>query len=290
MPTPGEQNLPTLLSTMEPTLDPKTYVFITTTQPLHTLPLSTLQPTLLAHEAEGITIVTTADLATSHGLEGVFPCKRISLTVHSSLEAVGLIAAITDRLKGQGISTNVVSGYYHDHVYVPVERAEDAMRVLGELIEEMRGEISCLVGALRDLGLKNDILLSNCCESDPIFHAIGSLDWAWNFQAHSEPGGAGLFLSNLVAVRKDSSSCLMTAVSFLKELIKNWPGSLHRKVNLRYSSPMIHIHRSSRKTSNTNNRRHDRHRETHPLTGPTTTGAEIRMILFYLPRPETPER
>lgn len=139
MPTLGEQNLPTLLSTMEPTLDPKTYVFITTTQPLHTLPLSTLQPTLLAHEVEGTTIVTTADLAAAHGLEGVFPCRRISLTVHSSLEAVGLIAAITDRLKGQGISTNVVSGYYHDHVYVPVERAENAMRVLGELIEEARG-------------------------------------------------------------------------------------------------------------------------------------------------------
>lgn len=135
---PGEQNLSTLLATMEPTLDPKTYVFITTTQVLHSLPLATLQPTLIAHEAEGTTIVTTADLATSHGLEGVFPCKRISLTVHSSLEAVGLIAAITNRLKDDRISTNVVSGYYHDHIYVPVERAEDAMHVLEEMIEEAR--------------------------------------------------------------------------------------------------------------------------------------------------------
>jgi hypothetical protein len=134
----GEQNLPTLLATMEPTLDPKTYVFITTTQALHTLPLSTLKPTLIVQETEGTTIVTTEDLAVSHGLAGVFPCKRISLTVHSSLEAVGLIAAITDRLKDQQISTNVVSGYYHDHVYVPAERAEDAMRVLVELIDEAR--------------------------------------------------------------------------------------------------------------------------------------------------------
>lgn len=134
----GEQNLPTLLATMKPTLDPKTYVFITTTQALHSLPLATLQPTLIVQETEGTTIVVTEDLAVSHGLAGVFPCKRISLTVHSSLEAVGLIAAITDRLKDQKISTNVVSGYYHDHVYVPVERAEDAMGVLGELIEESR--------------------------------------------------------------------------------------------------------------------------------------------------------
>ncbi|KAJ5495825.1 hypothetical protein N7539_000941 [Penicillium diatomitis] len=138
MPPTGEQNLSTLLATMQPTLDPKTYVFITTTQALHTLPLATLQPVLLAHEVEGTTIVTTQDLAASHGFEGVFPCKRISLTIHSSLEAVGLIAAITDRLKDRRISTNVVSGYFHDHVYVPRERADDAMVVLDGLIGEAR--------------------------------------------------------------------------------------------------------------------------------------------------------
>ncbi|KAF3388383.1 hypothetical protein F1880_003735 [Penicillium rolfsii] len=134
----GEQNLSTLLATMEPTLDPKSYVFATTTQALHSLPLATLQPTLIVQEAEGTTIVTTEDLAASHGLAGIFLCKRISLTVHSSLEAVGLIAAITDRLKDHQISTNVVSGYYHDHIYVPAERAEDAMRVLGDLVAEAK--------------------------------------------------------------------------------------------------------------------------------------------------------
>ncbi|KAJ5168715.1 uncharacterized protein N7482_004309 [Penicillium canariense] len=133
---PGEQNLSVLLATMEPTLDPAVYVFITTTKALHSLPLATLQPALIVQEEEGTTIVTTEDLAASHGLDGVFPCKKISLTVHSSLEAIGLIAAITNRLKDHQISTNVVSGYYHDHIYVPAERAEDAMQVLARLIAD----------------------------------------------------------------------------------------------------------------------------------------------------------
>jgi hypothetical protein len=64
------------------------------------------------------------------------PARKITLTIHSSLEAVGLIAAITDRLKDHGVSTNVVSGYFHDHVYVPVARAGDAMRILGEMADE----------------------------------------------------------------------------------------------------------------------------------------------------------
>lgn len=84
--------------------------------------------------------MTTEMLAKSHGFnEPTFPCKKISLTIHSSLEALDLIAAITNRLKDHGISTNVVSGYFHDHIYVPIARAEDAMRVLEEVAAEARG-------------------------------------------------------------------------------------------------------------------------------------------------------
>ncbi|KAJ5612531.1 hypothetical protein N7510_005725 [Penicillium lagena] len=132
-PPSGEENLSVLLATMQPTLDPTTYVFLNTRQPLTSLPLATLEPQLIVQEAEGITIVTTEALATSHGFkEQTYPCKKISLAIHSSLEAVGLIATITSRLKDHGISTNVVSGYFHDHIYVPVDRAQDAMQVLGE--------------------------------------------------------------------------------------------------------------------------------------------------------------
>ena len=125
------KNISILLATMQPSLDPTIYVFLTTKSPLYSLPLSTLQPQLIVQEEEGTTFVTTESLATSHGFnEPTFPCKKISLTIHSSLEAVGLIAAITNRLKDHSISTNVVSGFFHDHIYVPAGRAGDAMLVL----------------------------------------------------------------------------------------------------------------------------------------------------------------
>jgi hypothetical protein len=49
------------------------------------------------------------------------------LTVHSSLEAVGFLAAITARLAETGISVNVVSAFYHDHLFVPHDRADEAL-------------------------------------------------------------------------------------------------------------------------------------------------------------------
>jgi hypothetical protein len=56
----------------------------------------------------------------------------ITLTVHSSLEAVGLTAAVSAKLTEHNISANVIAAYYHDHILVQSERAEDAMKALGE--------------------------------------------------------------------------------------------------------------------------------------------------------------
>jgi hypothetical protein len=55
------------------------------------------------------------------------------LEVHSALEAVGLTAAISNVLKDAGISCNVVAGYTHDHLFVPVDRAQDALAALRTL-------------------------------------------------------------------------------------------------------------------------------------------------------------
>ncbi|KNG80993.1 hypothetical protein ANOM_010447 [Aspergillus nomiae NRRL 13137] len=134
----GETNIPTLLSTMDPILDPDTYVFLTTTTPLHSLPLTTLQPQMVFQESEGLTLITTKAIAEAHNYDHyTFPCRKISLKVHSSLEAVGLIATISTKLAAHGISTNVVSGFFHDHVFVPEGREGDAM---GVLLGMMNGE------------------------------------------------------------------------------------------------------------------------------------------------------
>ena len=57
----------------------------------------------------------------------------VTLRVHSSLAAVGLTAAVATALTGVGISCNVVAGYFHDHLFVPVDRGQEAVEVLSSL-------------------------------------------------------------------------------------------------------------------------------------------------------------
>jgi hypothetical protein len=61
------------------------------------------------------------------------PCAWITLTVHSSLEAVGLTSAVSKSLTEANISCNIVAAFYHDHIFVPVKDAERAMNALQNL-------------------------------------------------------------------------------------------------------------------------------------------------------------
>ncbi len=62
--------------------------------------------------------------------EGAF--KQITLTVHSSLDAVGLTAAVSTKLASKGISANVIAAFYHDHIFIPSEKAHQALDALDE--------------------------------------------------------------------------------------------------------------------------------------------------------------
>ena len=57
--------------------------------------------------------------ALAAGITGVFPCHMITVMVHSALDAVGFLATITTRLAAAGIGVNLVSAFFHDHLFVP---------------------------------------------------------------------------------------------------------------------------------------------------------------------------
>jgi uncharacterized protein len=84
-------------------------------------------------EDEGLTLIAPmADLQAA-GLDAQGPMARITLTIHSALEAVGLTAAVSAALAQEGISANMVAGFYHDHIFLPAADADRAMAVLKAL-------------------------------------------------------------------------------------------------------------------------------------------------------------
>lgn len=110
---------------MRPVLDPEEYAFAL----VERVPVG-VAPFAIVREAEGVTVVLPWAEAARQGLADavVSRCRRITLTVHSSLEAVGLTAAVSSALAARGISCNVIAGSYHDHLFVPAGRADDAWR------------------------------------------------------------------------------------------------------------------------------------------------------------------
>ena len=125
----AETDLAALIRNLRPKTLPATYVFCSLADTnygalSHTIPLACFA------EPQGLSLVITKESADLEGLayQGTFRC--ISLQVHSSLEAIGLTAAVTSELATHGISANVIAGYYHDHVFVPSRHADLALRLL----------------------------------------------------------------------------------------------------------------------------------------------------------------
>ncbi|WP_282059851.1 ACT domain-containing protein [Roseobacter litoralis] len=128
----GETDLKTLMQTMTARLDASVYVFATLVS--DTIPAD-ITPRMMFEENEGTTYILKQSDAKRHNLPHEFPCKMITLDVHSSLEAVGFIAQISAALAEEGMGVNPVSGFYHDHLFVPLGKEADAMRILAQLSE-----------------------------------------------------------------------------------------------------------------------------------------------------------
>ncbi len=127
----GETDLTQLLKTMKPGLRQGEYVFCTlpnaTTCPPH------LDPMGYFKEDEGLTLMLLKPQADTAGLSYTAVFALITLTVHSSLEAVGFMAAIATHLASHGISVNPVSAFYHDYLFVSAKDAERAIALLQSL-------------------------------------------------------------------------------------------------------------------------------------------------------------
>ena len=123
-------DLDLLIQSMNPFLNPGTFAFVSVSDQ-NELRNAEIIASIL--EDEGVSAVIREADAEALGLPVLFRAAWITLTVNSDLEAVGLTAAFAGALAKAGISCNVVAGAWHDHLFVPIEQAEMAMKILKAL-------------------------------------------------------------------------------------------------------------------------------------------------------------
>ena len=117
---------------MEPVLDERDFVFCSFPT-LDWDQMRELNPIGIFHEKEGVTFILDTKNAVDKKIDYLSVYRLITLNVHSSLDAVGLTAAFSAKLAEKNISANVVAAYYHDHILVPEEKAEQALEAILEL-------------------------------------------------------------------------------------------------------------------------------------------------------------
>jgi uncharacterized protein len=126
------QDLDRLLAGLRPELAAEPYVYALGPAPAGTAVFASVD------EDEGLTLVLTRDEAEAAGLRPEWAAARITLRVDSTLTDVGLTAAVSSRLAARGISCNIIAGLAHDHLFVPEDRAREAI----EALQQMSGEAS----------------------------------------------------------------------------------------------------------------------------------------------------
>ncbi len=131
----GITKLELLLQNIAPVLATEEFVFCVIEEGSYG-DLRELNPVGSFLEDEGLTLILEKSVAAKNGL--FFECvfRKITLQVHSSLEAVGLTGRVAAALTERGISANVVAAHYHDHIFVPADRAQEALQALSLLSEQ----------------------------------------------------------------------------------------------------------------------------------------------------------
>lgn len=126
-----ESNLSLLIKLMQPYHNPGLFVFCKVAE----LDIQQIKNAIMMFkEAEGYTLIMSKNHADDAGLQYDFVASWITLNVYSSLESVGLTAAFSGALAGEGISCNVVAAYHHDHIFVSENDVSKAMQTLQNLV------------------------------------------------------------------------------------------------------------------------------------------------------------
>lgn len=127
----GEKNLNALIKNVKPQVHPGQFVFVVVPE-IENIPISEILA--LFREEEGYTLILKRKTADRLDLEYSFIAAWITLNVHSSLEAVGLTAKVSEVLTKSGISCNALAAYYQDHIFVPYKDKDRAVIALRNLM------------------------------------------------------------------------------------------------------------------------------------------------------------
>ena len=130
-----ETDLSALLAGLRPKLQAEKYVFCSVPEDKEQACWSA-QPLATFREDEGLSVVLAQAKADALGLAYSSVHKCIQLEVYSSLDAVGLTAAVATALAGADISANVIAATHHDHILVPEQHATRALTVLQALSKD----------------------------------------------------------------------------------------------------------------------------------------------------------
>ena len=113
---------------MNPEISEKGFVFCTSKKPLN------VDAIMIFKEREGITYLLKKEEADKIKLKYNGTWDMITLNVNSDLEAIGFLAKITSVLASEKISVNAASAFYHDHIFVPSEKSEEALKKLKQIM------------------------------------------------------------------------------------------------------------------------------------------------------------
>jgi hypothetical protein len=125
------EDLEDLLAGVDPARRPGEFVFVTVDTPAD-IPGGAAATVV---EDGRVSCVVEVEVALTRGQAAEPRLAWITLRVHSSLTAVGLTAAVAGALSSRGIAANVIAGHRHDHVLVPVDRADEAVAVITALAQ-----------------------------------------------------------------------------------------------------------------------------------------------------------